>query len=323
MTFIKITKHESDKCFVEDFISGKKFNIQNQALRESLLLDKCKILDDVIQQIPSTDYSLYLHWIKRGWFGSLIYYLASLNTIFVDRVNCSNNIRKSTISEYLKTEKCPEKYIPKIECNVFAREDKKLNADSNLHIKMLLQRYSARHFSNAAVNADEILSITKYAFEDIRGSIKNARLCNNELKFLQSTAVAFDIYFVTYNVNLPSQGVYHLNIEKNSLGLVKSGNYALEVSQILQGMKASLTAAGTMFLIAQLKQSSWRYRHERALRNIYIESGVICQNFIEAALYYNIQGVCTPATKDSQLLNLLNLSYTEFTPIYSFTFGKI
>jgi nitroreductase len=70
-----------------------------------------------------------------------------------------------------------------------------------------------------------------------------------------------------------------------------------------------------------VSQYQWRYRHERALRNLYIESGNLFQRVLVVATALRLSGLPTPAFSDETVAALLNLNSVRQFPVYSLTFG--
>lgn len=88
------------------------------------------------------------------------------------------------------------------------------------------------------------------------------------------------------------------------------------------GQNVFENASLSLFYSVNFLRYQWRYRHERALRNLYIESGRLMQKTIVIAEYLDAGSFITPALKDHKLASLLNLDTVDEVVLYSQTIGK-
>lgn len=105
------------------------------------------------------------------------------------------------------------------------------------------------------------------------------------------------------------------------MSLIKSGDFSHKLPEYLGEQNFSKSANFTLLLVANFGIYQWRYRHERALRNLYIEAGRVLEHFSIAGLKVGLQGVVTPELADRKLGEFLDLNLKEELPICSYTFG--
>ena len=140
---------------------------------------------------------------------------------------------------------------------------------------------------------------------------------------LLSYGVAFDFYIIIYAVEALNPGVYFYDLSTHQLILLREGNLRDEMRECMLGQAAPKTAAWTIVMVADFAQYHWRYRHERGLRNLYIEAGRLAQNLILWAASYELASLPTPAIRDRQASKLLGIRWPRQAPIYTLTMGKM
>jgi SagB-type dehydrogenase family enzyme len=138
---------------------------------------------------------------------------------------------------------------------------------------------------------------------------------------LNSYGVAFDFYIVVFEVESLTSGIYFYDLRDHAVLLLRSGTFRPVMTGLLSNQAAPDTAGWTILLVADLPQYQWRYRHERALRNLYLEAGRIGQHLILTSTLFGLATLPTPALADRDLSALLQLDPVRQTPIYSLTMG--
>jgi nitroreductase len=94
-----------------------------------------------------------------------------------------------------------------------------------------------------------------------------------------------------------------------------------EFAEALYGQSAPKTAAFSVAFVFDLARYCWIYRHERALRNLFVEVGRIAQYLIIAGEQLGWSALPTPAIADSKMANLLGCGSERFYPAYTLTVG--
>lgn len=130
-----------------------------------------------------------------------------------------------------------------------------------------------------------------------------------------------ELYIMANRVEGLRQGIYHYNVDKHNLALIRSGDYSDEAALGSLG-QAMLTKSGVVvFMSAVIQRSRWKYG-QRAYRYIYLDAGHVAQNICLAGESLSL-GVCPiGAFYDDELNDILKLDGTEETVVYALAIGK-
>jgi SagB-type dehydrogenase family enzyme len=224
------------------------------------------------------------HWWERKWQVSLDYYLSSP----VQQIKKQEN--KTTP---LQT----QQYID------FAFSDKVEN-DPLSPIQALLYRKTYRKFQETAIPLRLLSTLLGELKEEIFVGI-------------------WEYYIVIFNIEGISPGVYRYCSTKHGLYLIKKGLFRNEVVKLLCGMAASSTASFLMILAIDLEKAMKNYPYNRALREIYIDSGRLAQKLLLKGMQHSVGGLPSPAMKDTQMCSFLDIDPNKCIPIYTITMGIV
>lgn len=259
-----------------------------------------------------------LHWYDRNWQKSLEYYLWSKRSNYIDEFDPTGEKRKKMLQSYLK-EKQPPNRIEYNGKRILLPEPSKLSIDNSIR-EILLFRRTIRNFPNSSTNKKDLSTLLWHGLKDVRNTFYASK--NNQLLgYLQSFGVAFDYFLAIYNIEDIIPGIYYYDIFDHQLIEIKKGNFRENIIKNLYNQRTPEKANLTIFLTVDFQQYLWRYRHERALRNIYIESGRIFQRLIFVGTVLNYGFFLTPAVLDSQMSDLLDLDETRQYVLYSASIG--
>lgn len=259
------------------------------------------------------------HWVERGWEPSLDLYLMSRGLSYVDAcadLEGGDAARGETVERFLAEEPCPRRAE-------VAGERLPLPAPAPLARrqlgKVLMERRSVRRYARGATGAQAVSGLLWHGLDTVRGMRRAAR-SGRPIDLLLSFGVAFDFYLAVYDVDGLDRGLYAYDLEAHAL--VRLGDLAPD-EQVpwFWGMPGPLTAAGTVLLAADFRHFHWRYRHDRALRDLYIEAGRVGQRLIVAAGYAGLGTLVSPATRDAEVNGRLGLDPARRSVVYTLTFG--
>lgn len=302
------------KSFVTDLDSLKeilndyeKEEIQTKLSKQEIVMEK------ELEAYISDGLS---HWKNRKWEPALDLYLSSRNISYADKEDTTGKIREKIIKKDYGT----PVFITSAHTfkNTILLDYIDYKETENFY-DMILRRKSVRDFDKLSK-----LSVDKFNIFTLEGTkkIKKTReLMIKEGNLLRSYASAFSFYFTIFNVEGFENGNYFLDIENSAMSLIKSGDFSHKLPEYLGEQNFSKSANFTLLLVANFGIYQWRYRHERALRNLYIEAGRVLEHFSIAGLKVGLQGVVTPALADRKLGEFLDLNLKEELPICSYTFG--
>ncbi len=133
----------------------------------------------------------------------------------------------------------------------------------------------------------------------------------------------WNYYIAIFNVQGIQPGLYLYCPLQHGLILVKEGNFREKLVTLLCGMSATLTASFTMIFSIDLITAQQQLPYERALREIYIDSGRMAQKLILKGIQYHIGALPSPAMRDTSMCQFLGIDPTFKIPIYSVSMGII
>ncbi|MFX0081230.1 MAG: SagB/ThcOx family dehydrogenase [Candidatus Hodarchaeota archaeon] len=130
-----------------------------------------------------------------------------------------------------------------------------------------------------------------------------------------------EVYPVINNVEDLDQGVYHYNIPKHSLELLREGDYRTEITKACLDQQIAYNSAVNFVWTAVIERSKWKYL-QRCYRYIYLDAGHIGQNFYLITEALGL-GACTiGAIFDDEINALLEINGHTETAIYVGVVGK-
>lgn len=131
-----------------------------------------------------------------------------------------------------------------------------------------------------------------------------------------------ELYPIINNVDELGQGVYHYNISKHSLELLKEGDSRVEIEKGCLDQKMAYNSAVNFVWTAMIKRSKWKYL-QRCYRYIYLDAGHMGQNFYLIAEALGL-GACTiGAIYDDEINELLGIDGINETTLYVGVIGNI
>ena len=252
-------------------------------------------------------------WRSRGWGTAIDWYLWSRRPLYRDDGQGAADERLLAMQEYAAKENCPPSPLAKTE----SREIMSCGRSGSLG-EALLRRRSLGAFKAGPMsfeNLSEVLSIGL-------GQVRDQRLQGGSSpQLLRSHGSALDVHIVAYDVDDLPSGHYFYEIERRLLDLIDTGIQRCDVDAALGGQPDQDRAAGLIALVADFDRYSWRYRHERALRNLYIDAGRIMGRLLLAASGLGLQTGITPLVHDSAMRDLLDLDGDRQAVLHTLTLG--
>jgi SagB-type dehydrogenase family enzyme len=260
------------------------------------------------------------HWRSRNWTLALSYYLWSTRDEFLDEGAEYERIRCDALNEMLEESPLPLPEAISSEDEISLGTPTEIPPTISLGEVLANRRTSLKLESNGEMDKSVLhglllngfLVSRPYHVPDIKQHIHN---------ILHGVGFAFDPFLAVFDVKYLEPGIYYYNISEDRLKLIKPGMFRREVCSGLIGHEQALTASLTAFLTVDFRRFQWRYRHERALRNLYFDSGRMAQYFILVATAYGIKTHITPATVDDELSSLLDTHQDERQVFHTITLG--
>ncbi len=239
------------------------------------------------QQVQSADpdkSSKIEHWWERKWQVSLDYYLSSP-------------------PEHLTKQQIETIPSQAQQCVDFAFSNKAENAQLS-PIQALLNRKTYRKFQEISIPVHFLSTLLRELKEEIFADI-------------------WKYYIVIFNIEGIQPGIYRYCSIQHGLYLIKQGLFRTEAVDLLCGMAASYTASFLVILAIDLEEAMRKFPYNRALREIYIDSGRLAQKILLKGMQNSIGGLPSPAMKDSQMCVFLEIDPSKCIPIYSITMGIV
>ena len=173
------------------------------------------------------------------------------------------------------------------------------------------KRRSVRSFSKKALTLSQ-LSQLLFAGQGVTGS-----MYGHGLRAAPSAGALYpiEVYLVANNVEELSRGIYHYNVQKHALELLKEGDFRKEITNagLWQDM---LGEAQVTFVLSAVFERTQRKYKDRSLRYIHMEAGHISQNISLQAVSLSLGSVCVGAFYDEQVNHLIGLDGKTESAIY-------
>jgi SagB-type dehydrogenase family enzyme len=198
----------------------------------------------------------------------------------------------------------------------------KLPAPSATPLMRLLQvRESCRDYRLRPMPAQLLSNILASAY----GITRTQRLDGIGSIYLRTTPSAgglfpLEIYALAREVEGAVDGLYHYNVRRHGLELLKAGgwfaglDHALLMAPLVQGANLIL------FLSAVFARSQKKYG-PRGYRYITLEAGHVAQNVCLSAIEQGLGSLCMGGYLDGQLNSLLGLDGIQEAVVYSVAVG--
>lgn len=130
-----------------------------------------------------------------------------------------------------------------------------------------------------------------------------------------------ELYVMANDVTGFEKGIYHYSAAKNTLSMIREGDFSEDAAQAALGQTMLAKAGAVVFLSAVVERTRWKYG-ARAYRYIYLDAGHIGQNMCLAAESLGL-GICPiGAFYDDELNAVIGVDGVEETVVYAMTVGR-
>ncbi len=131
-----------------------------------------------------------------------------------------------------------------------------------------------------------------------------------------------ETYFLGANVGGLSPGLYHYNLRKHEVEMLKEGPLAPELGAAALDQNMVTEAPLTIIWTAVVERSAWKYL-QRAYRYIYLDTAHIAENLMLAATAMGLGTCGIGAIYDEEVNALLGVDGEAETALYLCVVGKI
>jgi hypothetical protein len=186
--------------------------------------------------------------------------------------------------------------------------------------KVLRVRRTYRRFRVAPIDRTLLSSLLEWGLESVRKA--RSRAMREGLDGAsRSFGCAHNVFIHLHNVGGMEPGTAFYDLDHHRLIRVKVGDTRSSLAAACHSQFAPVTAAVSFVFTVNWESYYWRYRHERALRNLYIETGRIVQGLLHAIYGASLGAFITPAIKESLVAADLEIDCKRECPLYVVSVG--
>jgi|GEM_PF-3027615 len=287
---------------------AKDIDIEEPTQIFSFFLQEGFILDETSSVVSrKSDF-----WKKFGWHEAYIYHSATKDYPFLkmntrtgaqadtDRMRIYRN-KNVPPDRYLQYENYLERFsLPKVQqkddLNKILRELSNTD-ERDLKISMIL---------------DLCFGVRQEAFFPDQGIFLNKSVPSGGARH------PTEAYLICFrHQNLP-QGVYHYNVKKHSLDLIKSGDFFEEAKHSTYDLfkKFKHQPQTLLVITSKVERAMWRYRESRSWRAILIDAGFPLMLFRHLTETLGLKTYTYQKFKDSDLSRILGINRFSNVPLY-------
>jgi len=182
----------------------------------------------------------------------------------------------------------------------------------------LVKRRSVRSYSKKPLTLEK-LSQLLFAAQGTTGERSGFRLRTTPSA---GALYPFEVYVVVNDVEGISKGLYHFNVQRNGLEIVREGDLRRDIQSTGLDQQSMGEADVVFILTAIVDRVRIKYR-ERGYRYVYMEAGHISQNIALQAVSLGLGSVCAGAFYDDELNKLIGIDGTSEFSVYLHPVGTL
>lgn len=217
---------------------------------------------------------------------------------------------RKNLGGYLDWSKKPNAYKKYVTARKI-RLSKEFPKQSLSIVEILSKRKSIRSFSNRSISLNEFAFLL-WASTGIQRVEQGY-----EFRTAPSAGALYPIetYVFVNKVDGLAKGLYHYNIQEHSLEVLKLGDFGDELSDAALGQEMIAMAPVVFIWSAIFARSKWKYR-QRAFRYVYLDAGIIGENFALSATGIGLGSCQIGAFFDDEVNQILGLDGITESAIY-------
>lgn len=194
-------------------------------------------------------------------------------------------------------------------------KEKKQNKE---FMDVIKERKTVREFKNEPINIIDLMNILKYSI----GENKNRKHEDITLRYVPSAGARYPLeaYVVVLKGNGVPKGIYHYNIKKHDLELLKSGDFTEEYYSFCSEQDLIRKASTIIVITAIFDRTTTKYG-DRGYRYIMLDSGHVGQNISLLATYNDIGSTLIGGFDDERLKKHLELNNDSENTVYVCALG--
>lgn len=307
--------------YILDFFLGEKTikeAINNGFSLESI--EECIELKFILSS-KSDEYLSVSQWEEYNWSRAAFITFSQQNIEYKEEIGeiipDLTNQRRKTLEEYENDMQYPANIA--FQASEDSIELLSKTGYKRISLNKIAARKSCREFRKEKVSYEDFASILYQTTQRIRDLEKTK---TNDIFYLLNSFYSWlNLYVVIQNVENLQKGVYLYNPLNNKLTSIKNNIKNSDIRSCVQGQYWMNGNGFCLFFVVQWKRYQWLYRHSRAYLNLLIQLGDICQEFLFNMPNYDLEGWMTPAIKETEAGNLLDLDPNEQEAMYFLKIG--
>ncbi|MFC1522789.1 SagB/ThcOx family dehydrogenase [Elusimicrobiota bacterium] len=209
---------------------------------------------------------------KWHWGHAAKYFLFSTKNA---NIAASKKIRSSYVKGLYKSSLQPSLYKNYTGVKSVKLEKPRCNSQG---YSMVLGVRDASGFTKKAISKED-LSRFLFAVWGEQGKTRTKAFGDLLIKTSRSAGYRHPIeaYVVAINVSGVVPGLYHYNVKKHVLDLIKKGDFARTAYDLGCKQKTFFNAPCYIVMAAMIDRTMWKYRHEQGLRFLFLDAGHLSQ----------------------------------------------
>jgi SagB-type dehydrogenase family enzyme len=187
--------------------------------------------------------------------------------------------------------------------------------------RVLRRRRSSRQFRPEPVTADQLSCLLQYSY-GITGTLEVGGAEVQKLRAAPSAGALYplELYPVVLTPGAIAAGVYHYNVARHCLELVREGEFRAEILSAMPAQFSLHTAAVVLVFSASLGKTTHKYG-ERGYRFALLDAGHAMQNVCLVATALDLACYTVGGFRDDELDALLGLDGVSERSLYAAVMG--
>lgn len=264
--------------------------------------------------VPTDDVNI---WEKYNWQRTNFLISSQKSIPYYESVNKGKELleltteRRRLLEEYAIEEKYPDLKFP----GRFVDKTFLDSPQEEYHISFnkIRDRKSIRSFGNEKIDFKSFCRILFYSTENIREMERSKK----EIYFLLNSFYCWlNLYIVIQGVEGVENGYYFYDPFEHSLYRLPRAFNKTEIVDSVQGQNWIGDIGFCLYFVVQWERYQWLYRHSRAYINLLIQLGDLGQEFLFNATQHGLAGWMTPAVKEKEIQEMLDLQPCIQAPMY-------
>jgi len=264
------------------------------------------------------DLDEYRAWDENGWSDALPFYLATLDQHFEDTNADYRSAQLEILEQYSQAEPIPVEELP---------EDlpwTKLETPPSVgpgRAEILRRRRTTLVPDRSKLAKEELGDILWEGSRKL-AEFRTPEIATDPQNALTNFGPSLDVFVVVFDVQGLEAGLYRYDMSAHALGLLKDGDFRSTMRRVIVGQPATITASVSVLYVSDIRRHQWRYRHERALRGLWLDTAKVANELLWSLAARNIVPHMTPAINDFVANEFLNIGDgLDHEVVYSISFS--